>query len=129
MKRLLLSLLSFLAVTFFITSCYYDNQEEIHPSISDNSCDTTGVISYRNDIVPILNNNCGTTNSCHDSNSSNAVLNNYSDVRSNAGLMVKAILHDPSLLPSQWMPDGGRVINKCSIMKIQAWVNQGRLNN
>ena len=127
MTRLPLLQLTFLAFSFFITSCYYDNQEEIHPNISDNSCDTMGVVSYSNDIVPILNNNCGTSNSCHgSSNISGVVLNNYASVQSKEEKMVKAILHDPTVSP---MPNGGTTINICSIKKIQSWVGQGSLNN
>lgn len=123
-------LIFFFILSFFFSACYYDNQDELHPDFSTGNCDSTATVSYGNDIIPILNNNCGTSNSCHSStNTSGIVLNNYSDVRSNAGLMIRAILHDPTLQPLQWMPSGGTTLNSCSRMKIQLWVKQGRLNN
>ena len=134
MKRLSLLLstkiISVLVISFFLSSCYYDNLEELHPNITTTVCDTTGTISYSNDIVPIMNNNCGTGNSCHNSSSTSGItLDNYADVRGNANSIVKAILHDPVYTAAQWMPSGGATLNSCSIMKIQAWVNRGRLNN
>ncbi len=134
MKRLYLLLskqiLTVLVVSFFLSSCYYDNIEELHPNINTAVCDTTGTISYSNDIVQILNNNCGTTTACHNSTAgSGIILDNYTDVRGNANSIVKSILHDPAFTAPQWMPSGGGTLNSCSIMKIQAWVNRGRLNN
>ena len=133
MKLLSKKFLLLLCVVFSFSACYYDNFEEMHPVVTDATCDTTGTISYANDIVPILSTYCGISpgNTCHstDGSSSGIVLDDYSDVSGNGSLMVRSINHDGSLNQVDWMPSGGGMINKCSINKIEAWVNRGRLNN
>jgi len=126
-----------LFVISFLSSCYYDNLDELHPSITTEVCDTTGTISYSADVKPILDANCGTNNSCHNSSSS-FPLDSYAGVQLQAtsghgcggtGVLVPAIKHDPCLSPIDFMPSGGGSLNQCNIEKIQAWVNRGTLNN
>ena len=128
-------ILFFLFITSLFSACYYDNVQELNPTAGlFQKCDTTGTISYSNDIVPILNTNCGTTNSCHStSNTSGFILSTYNGLAEQAfgGNLVLAITHDPSLNSNQWMPAncGGCFLNTCSIDKIIAWVNRGFPNN
>jgi hypothetical protein len=120
------------------SSCYYDNLEELHPNLSSANCDTTGTISYASDIVPILNAYCSLNNSsCHNSSASYP-LNTYANVHTEAfatngscsRMLVLTIKHDPCLNPSiQFMPQGGGMLDNCSIQKIEAWVNRGAPNN
>ncbi len=113
--------------------CYYDNQAELHPSTY---CDTSGTVSFANDILPIMNTSCGAQRSdCHQNNAtaSGYGLANYTDVDftvvDNGDVFLKSITHDPSI-PSKWMPKGvSSKIDDCSIQKIEAWLNQGRPNN
>jgi len=120
-----------LFVVSLFSACYYDNVDELKPAVGlFSTCDTTGTISYANDIVPILNTNCGTQNTCHSANNTSGFnLSNYTDLSEQAlgGNLVMAITHDPSMTPSQWMPNncGGCFLNQCSIEKIEAWVNRG----
>lgn len=142
MKRISVSglqvrkLFFFLFVIWLFSSCYYDNVDEIHPAAGlFQTCDTTGlIISYANDIVPILSANCGINNSCHGlNNTSGFNLSNYSELHDQAlgGNLVLSITHDPSLDQAHWMPNncGGCFLNACSILKIEAWVNQGIRQN
>lgn len=125
----------FLFIASLFSACYYDNVQELNPTAGlFQKCDTTGTISYSNDIVPILNTNCGTTNSCHGvSNTSGYNLSGYDGLSDQAmnGNLVHSITHDPALTPAQWMPNncGGCFLNTCSIDKITAWVNRGFPNN
>ena len=125
----------FFLIASFLSACYYDNIQEIHPTEGlFKKCDTTGTISYSGDIVPVLNSNCGTTNSCHGpGNTSGYNLSTYNGLAEQAlgGNLVLAITHDPSLTPNKWMPNncGECFLNKCSIDKITVWVNRGFPNN
>lgn len=114
-----------------LTSCSYHNLAEIHPNSEDeNSCDTNRVISYMADIVPIMSNSCGANNNCHKSGSSDSdiPLDDIRSIRDLAadGSLLGSILHESGYEP---MPDGGSQLSECSIQKIQAWINQGTLNN
>ncbi len=125
----------FLVIVTMFSGCYNDNVDELNPTIGlFQNCDTTGTISYANDIVPILSSNCGTNNSCHSANNIGGFnLSNYRDLSEQAlgGNLVLSITHDPSLLPSKWMPNNCDYcfLNQCSIDKIEVWVNRGFPNN
>ncbi len=121
-----------LALTFVsLQSCYYDNLDEIHAADDlFTPCDTSGVISYSSDIVPILVNSCGANNSCHKSGTSDSdlPLDNIQNVRDYVfdGTLLGSILHDSGYEP---MPKDGGSLSSCSIQKIQAWINRGTLDN
>jgi hypothetical protein len=123
-----------IALMSMFTGCYYDNLEELHPEVTP--CDTTGTISYANDIAPIMLNSCGSSdNGCHntDGATSGYGLGTYDDLVNtidNSGIFLETITHDPSINSSKWMPKGtSSKIDDCSIQKIEAWINRGRPNN
>jgi hypothetical protein len=128
-------LIPLLIVIPLFSSCYYDNQEVLHPS--GTTCDTAGIaISYATDIVPILSASCSINNSsCHNSSTSFR-LDTYTGVHDQAvaissscsGLLVLAIKHQ-CVAPVDFMPQGGTMLDNCNIMKIEAWVNRGTPNN
>jgi len=115
-----------LLVVFF-SSCYYDNLGELKPENAANQsgCDTTAAISYSNQIVPILEENC--TGGCHNPVSSGFDLTSYTAVNN--------IALDGSFLGSvQWLPSframpASAKISDCNIAKIRLWIAQGSLNN
>lgn len=115
------------------TSCYYDNVDELHPAAEP--CDTTGTVSFANDISPIMLHSCGSENSsCHNTNGSTSGygLGTYADVINTintSGIFLETITHSASINTSKWMPLGSGKINDCSIQKIEAWLNRGKLNN
>lgn len=126
-------ILSFLLVfsILILTGCYYDKYEELHPVIITNSsCDTAQIMSFATDIVPILNNSCGTANSCHSSTNTSAVdLSIYSGVKAVAmdGRLVSSIIWDGN---ASFMPQGSSAqISVCDRTKIKKWVDAGALNN
>ena len=122
----------FLAVIGLCTGCYYDNLEELHPA-KGTVCDTTTVtIKFAADIIPILQSGCGISdNACHntDNSDSDIGLETYAGVSAQISpndVFLKSILHDPS---ARAMPKGGGMLDDCSIMKIESWINHGYLNN
>ncbi len=110
-----------------LSSCYYDNYEELYPApLGVDNCDTSGTISYANSISPIFTNNC---NGCHSSSNSNGniVLDNYDGVLNavNSGKLIPAI-EQTGTFP---MPPGGVKLSDCKISQIKIWISQGSLNN
>jgi hypothetical protein len=136
MKKILI----IMGVLGFFFSCTNDNLEDLHPA-TVNSCDTTNVVvSFANDILPIMINSCGGDRSvCHQTDASmggygladytmvTATIVNAGNDLSNPNAFIDCITHsDPNIAN---MPDGGGKLSDCSIKKIQAWLNRGQLNN
>jgi hypothetical protein len=131
MKKIQLSILS-VSTALFLSSCYYDNFKELHPdsALSNNGCDTTGVISYSAQIVPALHNSC--TSSCHNGAGSGHDMTTWSAVNFDAvdpggSKLVGSVIWDGV---AQQMPQGGTSkISDCDITKIKKWVAAGAPNN
>ena len=107
------------------TSCYKYNEEELYSS----GCDTTEVL-YSVHIQPLVQNFCY---ACHGSTvfsslGDNLELEGYSNflVPVNSGALMGAISHEANFSP---MPQNSPKLSECSINTIQAWINQGALNN
>lgn len=126
-----------LAIFFVIAlfnGCYYDNVDELHPAALP--CDTTGTVSFANDILPIMLHSCGSGNSvCHYTNASSSSygLGTYSDLINCINVsntFLKTITHDTSIPSSKWMPKNSTAkIDDCGISKIERWLNDGKKNN
>ncbi len=105
--------------------CYWQNEESLYPE--NEICDIISV-SFAEDIVPILANNCYT---CH-SNLNAAdfaqgiTLENYEDVTASANLILGAIKHSEGF---PQMPKNRDKLDTCLISKFEAWVNQGSQDN
>ncbi|MCF8238401.1 MAG: hypothetical protein K9I85_09625 [Saprospiraceae bacterium] len=89
-------------------------------------CATSGM-SYGNDIRPILTSSC---TGCHSGSAPQGGidLNAYSSVVSLAqnGKLLGAVKHEPGFVA---MPPAGNGLSECAISKVQAWIEQGMLNN
>lgn len=125
MKRLII-LSAISAFSYFIVSCYYDNEEALYPNLNT-SCDTTN-ITFSGTIVTILSDNCY---SCHSNskaaaNGNNVRLEDYPDVVTNAENIQGSIKHDPGHTP---MPKNGGKISDCAINQFDIWVRNGMPNN
>lgn len=109
-----------------LSSCYYDIEEELYPSYSNQACDTLNM-SYSQHIEPILANNC---NSCHGTGIGlgNVTLGSFSNLQTyiNNGSLMGSIEHAAGYSP---MPKGGTKLTDCNIAKFRAWINQGAINN
>jgi hypothetical protein len=124
-KQLVLLFSAFL-LTFSLSSCYYDNEEDLYPG--GNSCDTSNV-TYSNSVAPVFANaNGANCNSCHSSSnpSGNIVTDNYASVKANISRIRGAINHQSGY--SQ-MPQNGSKLSTCELTKIDIWINQGMPNN
>lgn len=108
----------------FLTSCYYDNYEDLYRNIP-NQCDTSAV-SYAIDIEPWVNNTCVT---CH--NASIAVpvmdLSTYEGVKANAAKMLDRVSQPEG--SALLMPQGGPKLDQCKIDKLSVWIQMGSPNN
>jgi len=128
MNKLLIILLTVL--TFCLSSCYYDVDEELNPPLVSNVCDTTAS-KFGADIQPILNSNCATTG-CHTTVSiaGGYIFDNYTDTKStidnDSARFIGSILQETGFSP---MPKGGSKLSDCNISKIKAWIASGAPNN
>lgn len=111
----------------FASSCYYDNKEDLYQFVGS-GCDTTGV-TFAADVLPVFQQNCAIAG-CHSSASmqSNLDLGTYEDINTIAldGRLMTRITKpegDPLMMPP------GAKLPDCTIDKIQAWINNGALNN
>ncbi len=122
--------LSILALaTVFFTGCYYDNFKELHPesAVAVSNCDSTGVMSYSAQIVPVLNAAC--TNQCHNNVGSGHDMTTWTSLNADAtsGKLLSCVIWDGN---AQQMPQGATTkISLCDITKIKKWVAGGALNN
>lgn len=112
-----------------LSSCYYDNEEELYEHVQTIQCDTTNV-TYSATIKPIMQENC---NSCHNQAgpSGGVATDTYAGLQAitAAGLNDKlwgAVAHVNGFSP---MPQGGNKLSDCNLAKIRVWINGGALNN
>lgn len=106
-----------------MNACTYNSEEDLYLTTS---CDTVDM-SYSQDILPIIRDNCY---SCHSqsANFGNVTLEGYNVLNtyvSNKGLL-GTIRHEPGFSP---MPQNRAMLIECQIEKIEAWIDQGALNN
>lgn len=112
-----------LGIVLVGTSCYYDVEEELYPTIE---C-ITAEMSYQDDIIPILSNDCYT---CHSAaaNFGNITLEGHDALLKyvNDGSLLGAVRHEGGYSP---MPKGAAMLLDCEVQKIEAWITDGALNN
>jgi len=123
-KHIMKNFTIFISASFiFLTSCYYDNEEELYQFVKSN-CDTINV-TYSQTIAPIIQSSC---NSCHSSlvASGGIITDNYNSLRIIAlnGKLVGTISHSNGFSP---MPKGAVKLNDCKILQVRKWVNSGSL--
>jgi hypothetical protein len=109
----------FLCLTLIITSCYYDNEEELYPVI-DNNCDTTN-ITYAGTVKKMIDESCI---GCHSSGT--VVLTNYTQISSQATAILGSIKHEGGY---KAMPQGAAKLSDCKINQFDIWITQGKPNN
>jgi len=134
MKNLALILLTLIFISC-ITSCYNNKYDQLYPAkTAASTCDTTAIISYSQDIAPIVATNCYSPgNGCHDAAGSGVSGYNYT---SYSGLIVNipdgALLNDINWTPLRGgndMPKNGNQLTQCDIDKITKWINEGYPDN
>lgn len=123
MKKTSILLISVaLLLTFTLSGCYYDSEEELYPGSTN--CDISNV-TYSASIAPAFAANC---NSCHSSNtpSGNIVTDNYASVKANMSRIKGAVNHESGFSP---MPKDLSKLSACELSKLDIWISQGMPNN
>lgn len=119
------SLLILFFASLFFAGCYYDNEEELYPSVS--TCDTSNV-TYSNQVKNILQS--GGCLGCHSSGtaSGGVILDTHTEAAKQAtnGKLYGSIAHSSGFSP---MPKGGSKLDNCKISQIKKWVDAGAPNN
>ncbi len=109
-----------------LSSCYYDNKEDLFVYLDDQPCEFT-TISFTTDIVPILDQYCV---SCHRPADQQGGINlvGYQQAVKYAkdGSLYGSANHAAGYVP---MPVGTRKIPSCDIQKLKAWIDSGAQNN
>lgn len=115
-----------ISISLLISSCYYDNEEELYPSVV---CNTQNV-SYKSDIQPILTSKCLL---CHSNASAPSIGNNimlegYNNLKVyvNNNKLLGSVMHSNGFSP---MPKGGSKLVDCDLQKIESWINAGSPDN
>jgi hypothetical protein len=124
-KTVSLSLAGSLTVCFMISGCVWENEEELYPD--SGVCDTT-MVSFRDDIVPVLSNNCYV---CHSnlngpSFGGGLTFEDHDDVALYSERIIGAINHRDGFQP---MPRNAGKLDPCPINLLEAWVNAGAQDN
>lgn len=123
--RIIRSAIILFTLSIFVSSCYYDNKEDLYPFDTE-ACDLDNV-TYSETVQPILASSCV---SCHQaSNPSGGVkLDNYTEVKKVAdnGRLWGSINHEAGYVA---MPLGGGKLSDCSLLKIKQWIDSGSPNN
>jgi hypothetical protein len=128
MKRISIPIL-FVAVviTFYASSCYYDNEQYLY-GVNQASCsDTAGTISYSQKVAPLLSHFCY---SCHAgaTPSGGVLMGTYTSdkVYAQNGKLYGSITHSSGYSP---MPQGRPALSACQLRIIRKWIDDGIPNN
>jgi hypothetical protein len=124
MKLHKMKIIVIIVFTVMIAGCYYDNEATLlGPGAA---CKTTS-ISYKSDIIPIIDANC---NSCHSTaaNLGNVILDNYQSIKIYAvsGALAGTTQQNGNYSP---MPKNSAKMNTCNVSMIATWISEGALNN
>lgn len=127
-----LRILTVLALLSSMTSCLYQNEEELYPKEDPvgeapaPTCDTINV-SYSATVLPLLQRSCI---GCHGSSapSGGVVLSTYQGLVSsvNSGAFYGSISHAPGF---SRMPKGAGKLPDCDLAQINAWIQAGAPEN
>ena len=130
MRKKYLVIIMLALITFSFNACYYDKSDEIYPPAVP--CDTDSM-SYKNDIVVILNAKCYKCHSTDNAAFHNApVLDTYDKLTVYASPTSKQLFNvvaHVNVDPLLFMPQKEPKISECDISKIKAWMDAGAPNN
>ncbi len=106
-------------ITAVISSCYYDNEEELYPG--EIICDTDS-LSYNADIATIINTKCALP-ACH-GGTQNPSFSDFNAVSQNAGRIKVRAVEQMTMPPSSVTP-----LSECEIKQLESWINNGAPQN
>lgn len=117
-------ILLIVAIGASASSCYYDNEQELYPSIS--VCDTTN-ITFSNFVKPMVDQQC---KSCHGATSPSGGLSliDYTTIKASvaSGKFYNSVTWASGISP---MPQGGNKWTNCDLLKLKNWIDKGAQNN
>ena len=123
-------ILSALIITciIFVSSCYYDKEDLLYGGSGNGPCtDSTGVVSYSQKVVPMLQQYCY---SCHTGSfpSGGVAMGTYTTDKAIAqnGKLYGTFNYSSGFSP---MPKGMPKMSNCQIATIKKWIDGGMLNN
>ena len=108
-------LFTLVAVIFMVSSCYYDNAEDLYP-VNQTNCKTEN-LTYDVQIKPIIVNNCSVSG-CHNSGGQLIVLETYAQVNANLARIEVRVLVEKT------MPVFGP-LSICDQKKLKQWIADG----
>jgi len=112
--------------TCFLSSCYYDTEEELYPTSNGNNCDNVKG-EYSAEILPIINGQC---RSCHNTafSSGGVNLEGFANIQNAAlnGKLIQSLKHESGASP---MPQGAQKLDDCDLKAFEDWKNAGAPNN
>jgi len=118
------------SLMILFTACYYDKADVLASKTAGTGAacaDTTGVVSYSQKVVPILQQACY---GCHNASSQSGgiLMGTYASDKAIAlnGKVYGTIAYAPGYSP---MPKGAAKLSSCQIAVIKKWVDSGILNN
>lgn len=105
-----------LIVVTFLSSCYYDKEEELY----GNDCDTTSV-TYANKTEKIIAESCATAG-CHVAGTGRHIYDSYTSVKADVdnGTILAKVINDKTMPP-------GTKLSDCDFETIKAWLDQGAI--
>jgi hypothetical protein len=115
MKKLFIVLIC----TAFLTSCYYDKEEELYPNTSTTS---PVVVSYNTDVKPLMIQNCATPG-CHVSGGAPPNLSTYTGLFGS-----RTIVKSRANSASNPMPSSG-LMSVANRNLLNSWIDAGAPNN
>ena len=125
MKKIIIPFIFALGLMVFMSSCYYDNQDELYNLNVNNTnvnCDTTNM-TYTGNIQQIFSDNCiGCHGSSYASTGGGVNLQTNTDIQS--AISNNSLINSISG-SSPLMPKGGGQLSSCQVNQIKAWKNQG----
>jgi hypothetical protein len=133
MKKVIFSTIALSAL--LVSGCYKDNWETLHPpSAVKKTCDTTSVMSYQHNIIPIFNTYGCASASCHSTaaNQGSVILDTYAGTLAavtNKRLLLTVNRTQPSGKNQFWMPYNLPMMSSCDIAQVTKWINAGSPNN
>jgi len=108
-------LMALVIVVLTVSSCYYDNSEELYP-LDPTACKTDN-LTYDVGIKPIFANNCSVSG-CHVTGAQLPVLETYAQVKANlTRIEVRALIEKS-------MPPAGP-LSSCNQKMLAQWIADG----
>lgn len=118
---LVATIFSLFALGSIFTRCYYNSEEELYISVTDN-CDLSNV-TYSSSVEPILQESClGCHGTSYDSNGGGIDLRTYANAKSRIDGIIGSTSGDPDY---EEMPKNSAPLSDCKISVFQTWKSNG----